>query len=337
MSSAVETQSAVETKPPVSPAATGRAPAGISHLATALPERVVPNAEIAARLGVDDEWISSRTGVLERRHAPPEATLADLAAEAARAALAGAEVDAADVDLILVATSTADDRVPTAAPLVAERIGAARAGAIDVGAACTGFVSAIELAAAAIESGRAETTLVIGAELMSRVLDLDDPRTAGLFGDGAGAVVVVPGGPARIGPVRLRADGANGRAVTASQTENLVRMDGRTTFRHAVARLSEISLEVAAEAGLELSDIDLFVYHQANTRILSAVGARLGLDPERVVDSISKHGNTSAASIPLALDAALADGRIQPGSRILLGAFGAGLTWGGAILEWGRG
>jgi 3-oxoacyl-[acyl-carrier-protein] synthase-3 len=148
--------------------------------------------------------------------------------------------------------------------------------------------------------------------------------------------VVVPGGPARIGPVRLRADGANGRAVTASQDENLVRMDGRTTFRHAVARLSEISLEVAAEAGLELDDIDLFVYHQANTRILSAVGTRLELDPERVVDSIAKHGNTSAASIPLALDAALADGRIQPGSRILLGAFGAGLTWGGAILEWGR-
>jgi 3-oxoacyl-[acyl-carrier-protein] synthase-3 len=315
---------------------TGGAPAGIASIASALPERVVPNAEIAARLGVDDEWIRSRTGIVERRHAPAGHTLAELAADAAAGALVSAGLDAADVDLILVATSTADDRVPNAAPLVAERIGAPLAGAIDVGAACTGFVSALAMAAGAVESGRADNALVIGAELMSRVLNLDDPRTAGLFGDGAGAAVIAPGGDARIGPVLLRADGTGSRAVTASHDDNLVRMDGRATFRAAVARLSEVTLEVVADAGLGLDEIDLFVYHQANTRILSAVGARLGLDPERVVDSIATHGNTSAASIPLALDAALAAGRIQAGDRVLLGAFGAGLTWGATLLEWGR-
>ncbi|MDX6583815.1 MAG: 3-oxoacyl-[acyl-carrier-protein] synthase [Solirubrobacterales bacterium] len=308
--------------------------AGIAAIGTALPDGVVSSERIAARLGVDREWVTSRTGVLERRHAAPGVTLAEIGAEAAASALANAGLDAGDVDLILVATSTADDRVPNAAPLIAERLGAVNAGAIDVGAACTGFLSALELAAGAIESGRAELVVVIGAELMSRVLDLDDPRTAGLFGDGAGAAVVVPGGAARIGAVRLFADGTGARAVTASQTENLVRMDGRATFRAAVRHLAEVSLEVVADAGLELDEIDLFVYHQANGRILSAVGDRLGLPSERVVDSIATHGNTSAASIPLALAAALADGRIEPGSRILLGAFGAGFTWGGAILEW---
>ena len=311
--------------------------AGIASVAAALPARVVRNGEIAARLGVDDEWIASRTGVLERRHAPPAATLAELASEAAAAALARAGVEAVDVDLVLVATSTADDRVPNAAPLVAQRIGAERAGAVDIGAACTGFLSALELAAAATESGRAEMSVVIGAELMSRVLDLDDRRTAGLFGDGAGAAVVVPGGAGAIGPIRLRADGTGSRAVTASHEENLVRMDGRATFRAAVARLTEVTREVAAGAGLALDEIDLFIYHQANARILSAVGERLGLPPERVVDSIATHGNTSAASVPIALDEALRDGRIAAGSTVFLGAFGAGLTWGGGLLEWGRG
>jgi 3-oxoacyl-[acyl-carrier-protein] synthase-3 len=313
------------------------APAGIASISAALPERVVGNDEIAARLGVDGEWIASRTGVLERRHAAEDVTLAELAAETAVTALKGAGIAAADLDLILVATSTADDRVPNAAPLVAERIGAASAGAIDIGAACTGFLSALELAAAATESGRAQASLVIGAELMSRVLDLDDQRTAGLFGDGAGAAVVVPGGAGSIGPIRLRADGSGARAVTASHTENKVRMDGRTTFRAAVTRLIEVTNEVVADAGLTLDDVDLFVYHQANTRILSAVGERLSLPPERVVDSIATHGNTSAASVPIALDEALREGRIGAGSTVFLGAFGAGLTWGGGLVEWGRG
>ncbi len=312
-------------------------PAGIASIATALPRRVVANHEIAARLGVDDEWIRSRTGILERRHADASLTLAELAAEAASDALVRAGVAAADLDQVLVATSTADDRVPNAAPLVAARIGATTAGAIDVGAACTGFLSALELGAAAVESGRAGSSLVIGAELMSRVLDLDDRRTAGLFGDGAGAAVVVPGGNGTIGPIRLRADGSGSRVVVATHEENKIRMDGRATFRAAVARLTEVTAEVVADAGLELADVDLFVYHQANTRILAAVGERLGLAPERVVDSIATHGNTSAASIPIALDEALHDGRIGEGSKVFLGAFGAGFTWGGGLLEWGSG
>ena len=314
-----------------------RAPAGIASIATALPDRVVANDEIAARLGVDGDWIHSRTGVRERRHAPAEVTLAGLAAEAGAAALAGAGLDPGDVDQLLVATSTADDRVPNAAPLVAERIGAPHAGAIDVGAACTGFLSALELAAAAIESGRARSSLVIGAELMSRVLDLDDRRTAGLFGDGAGAAVIVPGGAGRIGPIRLRADGGGAGVVTASHAENKVRMDGRATFRAAVARLAEVTTDVVADAGIALDDVDLFVYHQANTRILSTVGERLSLSPERVVDSIATHGNTSAASIPIALDEAARAGRIGDGATVLVAAFGAGFTWGGGLIEWGSG
>jgi 3-oxoacyl-[acyl-carrier-protein] synthase-3 len=310
--------------------------AGIASIASALPKRRVTSAEIGARLGVDDDWVASRTGIQERRHAEPGETLAGIASLAAEKALAAAETAAADIDLVLVATSTADERVPTAAPLVAGALGADRAGTIDIGAACTGFVSALDLAAGAIESGRSERVLVIGAERMSSVLDLDDPRTAGLFGDGAGAAVVVPGGHGVIGPVTLRADSANSRLVTASHEENLVRMDGRGTFRNAVARLSEVTLQVAAESGLALADIDLFVYHQANGRILSAVGERLGLDSAKVIDSIAHHGNTSAASIPLALDEAQREGRLVDGTRVLLGAFGAGLTWGACIVEWGR-
>jgi 3-oxoacyl-[acyl-carrier-protein] synthase III len=176
---------------------------------------------------------------------------------------------------------------------------------------------------------------VLGAELMSRVLDLDDRRTAGLFGDGAGAAVLTPGGAGEIGLIRLRADGNGAEAITASQAENLVRMDGRATFRAAVARLAEVTEEVCDEAGIGPDDIDLFVYHQANGRILSAVGERLGLDADRVVDSIATHGNTSAASVPIALDGAMREGRVRQGSRVFLGAFGAGFTWGGGLVEWG--
>jgi 3-oxoacyl-[acyl-carrier-protein] synthase-3 len=206
-----------------------------------------------------------------------------------------------------------------------------------VGAACTGFLAALDLGAATVEAGRADVSLVIGAELMSRLLDLDDRRTAGLFGDGAGAAVITPVGAGRIRPIRMRADGSGAPAVTATHTENVIRMDGRATFRAAVTRLAEVTREVVTDAGRTLDDVDLFVYHQANTRILGAVGERLGLDPARVVDSIATHGNTSAASIPLALDAAMRAGRIGPASRVFLGAFGAGFTWGGGLLEWENG
>src|SRR5918996_2797082 len=309
--------------------------AGIVGLGVAVPERVVPNAEVESRLGVDDGWIASRTGVRERRVAAAEETLTALASSAGARALERAAVDAGELDLVLVATVTPDDLMPNAAPLVAARLGASRAGAIDVGAACAGFVSGLALASAQVEAGRASSVLVVGADLMSRVVDADDRSTAGLFGDGAGAAVVGAAGTGLIGPILLGSDGAGAEQIFASHAERKIRMDGRPTFRAAVARLSEVTLEVAAGAGIALSEIDLFVYHQANRRILGAVGERLGLPSERVVDCIERYGNTSAASVPIALSDAAGSGRLRPGMTVFLGAFGAGFVWAGALVRWG--
>jgi 3-oxoacyl-[acyl-carrier-protein] synthase-3 len=209
------------------------------------------------------------------------------------------------------------------------------AGALDLGAACTGFLAGLSLATAQLESRRARTVLVIGAEVLSRIVDYTDRRTAGLFGDAAGAAVLTAGGPGRIGGIVLRSDGSRGELITAAHEERLLRMDGRATFRAAVAALEAVSVEALSDAGLATEEIDLFVYHQANSRIISAVGERLGLPEERVVDCIETFGNTSAASIPVALSQAASDGRLAPGSRVLVGAFGAGLTWGAGIIEWG--
>jgi 3-oxoacyl-[acyl-carrier-protein] synthase-3 len=312
-----------------------RAGSEIAGLGVALPEAVVANAQIAARLGIDEDWIVRRTGVRERRVAAPGDHLAGYAAQAGRRALAGAGVGPGDLDLILVATISNDELTPAAAPRVAAELGADRAGAIDVNAACTGFVSALSLACAQIESGRAATVLVVGADLMSRIVDREDRSTAPLFGDGAGAVVVRGAGRGRIGPVVLGADGANADLIRAGREEGLLRMQGHETFRHAVDRMSEVSLAAAAAARLELSEIDLFVYHQANARILSAIGARLVLAPELIVDCIGRYGNVSAATIPLALEAARQAGTLRNGARVLLAAFGAGLTWGATVVEWG--
>jgi 3-oxoacyl-[acyl-carrier-protein] synthase III len=317
------------------PADAARATAGIAAVGSALPERAVANETIADRLGVDASWIASRTGVHERRVAAPDLTLVDLAADAGAVALERAGISAAEIDLVLVATFTNDRVLPNAAPLVASRLGAQPAGAVDLGAACTGFISGLQLAAGAIESGRAGNTLVIGADIISRVIDYDDRRTAGLFGDGAGAAVLAPGAASALGPFRLHSNAAEAENITVSHEERKVRMDGRATFRQAVARMSEVTLEVCADAGVTLDDIDLFIYHQANSRIITAVGERLGLDRERVIDSIALRGNTSAATIPIALDEALADGLVPGSARILLGAFGAGLAWGAGIVEWG--
>jgi 3-oxoacyl-[acyl-carrier-protein] synthase-3 len=314
--------------------------AAIAAVGSALPERSVPNAAIAERLGVDERWIVERTGVRARRIARARESLVDFAAEAGRRALAAVRIDPDAVDLVLVATLTADDLVPNAAPLVAERLGASGAGAIDVGAACTGFVSGLAIAAAQVEAGRAEAALVIGADLLSRVTDFDDRRTAALFGDGAGAAVVVPPGNSaggRIGPVVLRADGTGAEWINASHAERKVRMAGHETFKHATARLSEVTVEAAQAAGVDLDEIDLFVYHQANSRIVRAVIERLGLPVERVLDRIALTGNTSSASIPLALAAADDEGLLWPGARVLLAAFGAGFVWGGSVVEWGSG
>jgi 3-oxoacyl-[acyl-carrier-protein] synthase III len=310
--------------------------AAISSAGMALPSERQTNAPIARRLGVSERWIVERTGVLERRVASADERLHDFAARAALAALEGA--DAMEIDLVLVATMSNEDLTPAAAPLVAAAIGAERAGAIDVNAACTGFLSALALGTAQIEAGRADRVLVIGADLLSRLTDPEDRSTAALFGDGAGAVLLEAHGEVgRIGPFIFGADGARSGLIQASRAEGLIRMKGPDTFRQAVDRLSEVTLDCLDAAGGLLEDVDLFVYHQANSRIVSAVGERLGLPAERVIDIVPRYGNTSAASIPIALSEAAGTGMLPDGALVLLAAFGGGLTWGGTVIEWGAG
>jgi 3-oxoacyl-[acyl-carrier-protein] synthase-3 len=303
---------------------------------TALPPAVVTNAEVAERLGVSERWIEARTGISSRRRAAPRATLAGLAAEAGAAALEEARIDAGALGLVVVATMTPDAITPNAAPEVAAALGTRTAATFDVGAACSGFVLGLEAARGWVESGRAEHALVIGADIMSRIIDPDDRNTAALFGDGAGAVVVSArsGIGTEPGCVVAGADGDPDRLVVTPHGGNM-RMQGPDTFRVAVDRLCECTLGAAMGAGLALDEVDLFVFHQANGRILAAVGERLGLAPERVVNAIADLGNTSAATVPLALAAARDDGRLRPGSRVLLGAFGAGMTWAATLVHWG--
>jgi 3-oxoacyl-[acyl-carrier-protein] synthase-3 len=305
----------------------------VAAIGIALPERVVPNSEISGRLGVDDSWIETRTGIRERRHARPGERLTDLAIRAGRDAIERSGVPLEEVDLVLVATTTADEVMPNAAPLVADALGLPHAQAFDVGAACTGFVAALSLAAGMLDSGRARHALVIGADLMSRVLDLDDRRTAGLFGDGAGALLVGGRLGPRFGDFAFGVDGDGAPHICVPRGGHMT-MAGQETFRAAVKRLTEAIPAAAARAGLGMDEIDLVVVHQANSRILRSVGERLDLDPERVVDCIGRFGNTSAATIPLALWAAERDGRLTAGSRIVVAAFGAGFQWGAGVVEW---
>jgi 3-oxoacyl-[acyl-carrier-protein] synthase-3 len=296
---------------------------------------VVRAAETAERLGVEEEWILARTGVRERRFAAADDRLDDLAALAGERALAAAGVRAREVDLVLVATSTADEIMPNAAPLVAYKIGAVHAGAMDVGSACTGFVAALALACGQIESGRARNVLVVGADIMSQLLDGHDRATAALFGDGAGAALIGPaanGGG--IGPIKLHADGSAGDAVLAEHDNRVIRMQGQDTFRAAVDSMVTATTAAAGAAGVSLDDIAAFAYHQANARILKAVGERLNLDPAKVVNCIDRFGNTSAATIPMALAQAQSEGLIEPGSHVLLCAFGSGFTWGAGVVVW---
>jgi 3-oxoacyl-[acyl-carrier-protein] synthase III len=311
--------------------------AAIASVAISAPPTVAGNGPIAERLGVSEQWIVTRTGVEERRVAASDELLASYAAEAGARALGAAGLEPGDLDLVLVATMTHEQLTPNAAPLVAAEIGATRAGAIDVGAACSGFLSALALGAAQIESDRVGNVLVVGADLMTRLIDRDDRRTAALFGDGAGAVVMRSiDAPGRIGPVVLRADGARGDLVQAARAEGVIRMNGHDTFRHAVDRLAQATVEAVAAAGRGIGDVDLFVYHQANSRIIRAVGERLALPAERVIDSVPRYGNTSAASIPIALAEARDQRLLADGADVLIAAFGGGLTWGATLIEWGE-
>ena len=308
--------------------------AGIAGIGRALPERVVESAELEERLGLAAGWLERRTGIRRRRFVAAGERVSQLAAVAAARALADADLDVSELDLLLVATLSPDELTPNTAPLVAHELGT-HVAAIDIGAACTGFLSALALAGAYIETGRARHALVVGAEAMSRFIDPDDRRTAGLFGDGAGAVVLSPGAGS-VGPVVLRSSGEHAPLIVATHERAFIEMEGHDTFIAATGFLCDATLDACSAADVPLADVDLFVYHQANRRILNAVAERLELDPNRIVDAIADVGNTSAASLPLALADAEDAGRLHNGDRVLLGAVGAGFTYGATVIEWGR-
>jgi 3-oxoacyl-[acyl-carrier-protein] synthase III len=314
--------------------------AAVLSVGGSLPRRSVSNDEVAARIGKTDEWIYTRTGIRERRHAQPDESLTQVAAAASRTALERAGVAPAELDLVVVGTLTADERMPNAAAMLAQELGAPRAGTIEVNAACNGFLTALSVGAAQVEAGRAQRVLVVGADFISRVTDHHSKQTAMLFADGAGAVVLgaTLAGAGRIGPVLLRHDASSPEHLLLTRAAGAtIEMDGHATFKHAVNRIVEVTQETADAAGITLAGVDLFVYHQANSRILKAVAERLELDAARVIDCIESTGNMSAASVPYALATAEAEGRLHDGARVLMAAFGGGFTWGGALVEWGRG
>jgi 3-oxoacyl-[acyl-carrier-protein] synthase-3 len=313
-------------------------PAVVS-VGTAVPPGRLTNAELSERLGISEDWIVSRTGIRERPIAGPDDRLTEYAARAGAQAIERAGLDPEDLDLVIVATLTQDEIQPNAAPQVAYELGARQAGAVDVGAACTAFLSGVSLGASQIESGRAHNVLVVGADfVISRVANWEDKRSLPLFADGAGAVVMTPaeGRFGAIGPIVLGSDGSHAKTIIVDR-ETPLYMDGPEVYRHAVSRMTESTIAAVEQAGLTLEDIDLFVYHQANGRITRALGERLKLDPEKVVDCIENLGNSSAATLPLALAEAEREGRLKPGTLVHLGAFGAGFTWGGGVIEWGGG
>ena len=310
-----------------------------------LPERVLTNDELAQRLETSDEWIRQRTGIGERRIAADGELTSDLALAAAQRALERADMSGSDVDLIVLATATPDHTFPATSTRVQARLGMRRGAAFDVQAVCSGFIFALATADNAIRLGQARTALVIGAETFSRILDWEDRGTCVLFGDGAGALVLnaMPDeGPRGRGVLstHLHSDGTQYDILyvdggpSSTGTAGHLRMEGREVFRQAVLHLSETVEEALAANGLSGADIDWLVPHQANLRIIDAIGKRLHLRPGQTVITIERHANTSAASIPLALDEAVADGRIKRGDLVLMEALGGGLTWGAALVRW---
>ncbi|MEO0463757.1 MAG: beta-ketoacyl-ACP synthase III [Pseudomonadota bacterium] len=324
-------------------------PLGARVLGTgsALPERIVTNADLAAQIDTSDEWIVERTGIRQRHIAGEGETTATLATDAARAALEDAGLTAGDIDLIVLATATPDNTFPATATKVQHALGCNGGIAYDVAAVCSGFLYALASADSMLRTGMAKRALVIGAETFSRILDWEDRTTCVLFGDGAGAVVLdaptagLTASPDRAGIIatRLHADGAQHDLLyvdggpSTTQTVGHLRMKGREVFRHAVVNLSSVLGEVLDDAGLSSDDIDWVVPHQANARILDATAKKLGLAREKIIVTVDRHANTSAASVPLALDVARRDGRISQGDLIMLEAMGGGFTWGASLIQ----
>jgi len=306
-----------------------------------LPPRILTNHELATRVDTSDEWIVSRTGIRERHIADERQTSSDLALEAARAALAAAGTTAGDLDLIIVATSTPDYVFPSTACLLQAKLGVRGCAAFDVQAVCSGFVYALAVADSFLRSGQFRNALVIGAEVFSRILDWNDRATCVLFGDGAGAVVLRADERPGVHASVLHADGSQAGILAVPGNvcggkiagSPFVTMDGPAVFKFAVRVLDDVARETVARCGMQIADIDWLIPHQANVRILDATAKRLGLPAEKLVVTVDRHGNTSAASVPLALDLALRDGRIKRGHKVMLQGVGGGFTWGASLVE----
>lgn len=318
-----------------------------------LPERIVTNAELAERMDTSDEWIVARTGITQRHIAAEGELTSDLGVAASAAALADAGVEPAEVDVVIVATTTPDDTFPATATRVQAKMALVNAFAFDVQAVCSGFVFALAVADNFIRLGQVRTALVVGAETYSRILDWEDRATCVLFGDGAGAVVLRASENSDDGPgaagwgdargilsSRLYSDGRYRDILyvdggpSATQTVGHLRMSGKEVFRHAVKNLASAAEQIVAANGMSLGDIDWVVPHQANLRIIEGLSRKLGVPPERIVTTIDRHANTSAASIPLALDEAVRDGRIKRGDVVLMEGIGGGLAWGASLVRW---
>ena len=318
----------------------------VRGVGSALPERVVSNAELAAKVETSDEWIQQRTGIKQRYIAGEGETTSTLGARAARAALESAGLQPDDIDLVIVATSTPDYTFPAVATQIQAELGIFRGAAFDLQAVCSGFVFAVTTADLYLSSGQNRRALVIGAETFSRLLDWNDRTTCVLFGDGAGAIVLEAveslGEDDKRGVItsRLRSDGRH-RAklfvdggVSTTGTIGHLRMEGREVFKHAVGMVTDVIKSCFEAAGVTADELDWFVPHQANRRIIEASADKLGIDLKKVVVTVDQHGNTSAASIPLALDVAVRDGRIKPGDLVMIEAMGGGFTWGASLIRW---
>jgi 3-oxoacyl-[acyl-carrier-protein] synthase-3 len=314
----------------------------ITGLGAHVPERVVTNDELAGLVDTTDEWIRSRTGIRERRVAAPEEALSDLCLPAARDALEAAGVDSGTIDLLIVATVTADMAFPSTGAILADALGAHEAAAYDLSAGCTGFMYALAQAYGMLAGGLSRRALVVGGDVLSKVMDWHDRSTMVLFGDGAGAVVLERVERGGFLGFELGADGGGGKHLWLpgsgsrhfDEPDKFVKMNGREVFRFATRVMVSSAEAILAQCGRDVDDIDVYVPHQANKRIIDHAGAKLGIPAEKTVVNVDRYGNTSSGSIPLALADARADGRLQPGGLVLMTGMGAGLTWGSALMEW---
>jgi 3-oxoacyl-[acyl-carrier-protein] synthase-3 len=315
---------------------------GITGLGTHVPARVLTNEELEGLVATSDEWILERTGIRERRIAADDEALTDIALPAAREALAEAGIDAADVDLVICATVTPDMMFPTSSALLADTLGARDAAAYDLLAGCTGFIYAIAQAYGMLAAGLSRRALVIGGDVLSKILDWTDRSTLVLFGDGAGAVVMEPVERGGFLGFELGADGGGGEHLWLpgsgsrrfDEPDGLVKMNGREVFKFATRVLVSSAQAVLERCGREVDEVDVYVPHQANKRIIDHAVAKLGIAPEKTIVNVDRYGNTSSGSIPLALADARAEGRLRDGSLVLMTGMGAGLTWGSALVEW---